>query len=65
MRFKVEEIMREQYIINADIYVEGQFRTGVLDTQRARRRMHPAGCEIPADAADINETHNMGSARFI
>ena len=57
--------MREQYIINADIYVEGQFRTGVLGIHEGTIRFYPAGCEIPADAEVIDGTHKKVVPGFI
>ena len=49
--------MREQYIINAQIYMEGQFRTGVLEIREGTLRYYPAGCEIPPDVEEIGRAH--------
>lgn len=57
--------MKEQYIINADIYVEGQFRSGVLGIHEGTLRFYPAGCEIPADAQVIDGMHKKVVPGFI
>lgn len=57
--------MRDQYIINADIYVEGQFRTGVLGIHEGMINYYPAGCEIPADAEVLDGTHKKVVPGFI
>lgn len=57
--------MRDQYIINADIYVEGQFRTGVLGIHEGTLRFYPAGCEIPAEAEVIDGAYKKVVPGFI
>lgn len=57
--------MRDQYIVNADIYREGQFVTGVLGIHEGTLRFYPAGCEIPADAEVIDGTHKKVVPGFI
>lgn len=42
--------MEDQYIINGDIYVEGQFRTGILGIHNGKLRLYPANWELPKDA---------------
>jgi len=57
--------MREQYIINAKIYMEGQFWTGVLEIREGTLRYYPAGCEIPPDAEVIDGAHKKVVPGFI
>lgn len=57
--------MREQYIINAQIYMEGQFRTGVLEIREGTLRYYPAGCAIPPDAEVIDGAHKKVVPGFI
>ena len=57
--------MREQYIINAQIYMEGQFRTGVLEIREGTLRYYPAGCEIPPDVEVIDGAHKKVVPGFI
>lgn len=57
--------MREQYIVNAEIYVEDRFQTGVLGIHEGTIRFYPAGCEIPADAQVIDGSRKKVVPGFI